>query len=34
MKKIKDILRKRNGSIKYQLTDCVLTAATAAADAL
>ena len=34
MKKIKNILRKRNGSMKYQLTQSVLTAATAAADAL
>lgn len=34
MKKIKNILRKRNGSIKFQLTKNVLTAATAAADAL
>ena len=34
MKKIKNILRKRNGSIRHQLTDSVLTAATAAADAI
>ncbi len=34
MEKIKNILRKRNRSIKYELTDKVLTAATAAADAL
>lgn len=34
MKKIKNILRKRNGSIKFQLTKNVLSAATAAADAL
>lgn len=32
--KIKNILRKRNGSIKYELTQNVLTAATAAADAI
>ncbi len=32
--KIKNILRKRNGSIKYELTQSVLTAATAAADAI
>ena len=34
MKKIKSILRKRNGRIKYQLTQSVLTAATEAADAI
>lgn len=32
--KIKNILRKRNGSIKYELKQGVLTAATAAADAI
>lgn len=32
--KIKNILRKRNGSIKYELKQGILTAATAAADAL
>lgn len=32
--KIKNILKKRNGSIKYELTQSVLTAATAAADAI
>jgi len=32
--KIKNILRKRNGSIKYELTQSVLSAATAAADAI
>lgn len=34
MKKIKEILRKRNGSIKFETAKCVLSAATAAADAI
>jgi LmbE family N-acetylglucosaminyl deacetylase len=34
MKKIKEILHKRNGSIKFEVTKSVLTAATAAADAI